>query len=220
MSSNKSTLTVGDLMPGFRTSGANCWVYFDPENMRIYESTNIGNGTPMRAWHGVDITLGEIPIDTASTENLEEMLSSMADSFAEMASEHEIAWNGSNHVGRLTERGEEIYSRVEEAFSEAAKSLPSYWDASQWFNPVISEIPQEILKVGSLSQWADNEIGIAQVEGAHLDRDDVIRFGQDVLEGEAGRLDSLLEDDPSGDDEEDEERRDRLRAVKAILEAI
>lgn len=206
MSNATNTLTVGDLMPGSRTSGANCWVYFDPEAMKIYGSTSVGNGTPMRAWHGVDLCLGKIPVDVASTDGLEEALSNLAGAFAELASEHDVRWDGNNHVGRLTDRGQEILESLQAEFREAVAHLPTFWDAGEWLSPVLSEIPDRILEAGSLREWARKEISIGLGEGAHLDMDDLLWVGKRELSEEADRL----------ADGEEEEEIARLEAIKAI----
>lgn len=189
------SLTIHDLIPVLTCSGASNSVNFNPDTFEIYTSFSIGNSMPMRVWHNLDLYLGEIPNQTADTEELVSWLHSLTNTLAEIAADHTEEWDGSNHVGKLGKDGMRLLTDIQEMWGDQVECLPTYWEASEWFDPCQSEILDEILEFDSLDLWAEYAIKIASAEGAYLKADDVRSYGVDLLQKTIDRHDEEDEDE-------------------------
>ena len=100
------------------------------EDGSVDVSTIYGNGQPMTAYHQRDLWLCSIPDGTADVQVLIAELENMTDDLRTVKRGHEIEWNGSNHVGTLTEDAEETLDDIRQQLEQL--TYPSYWDAMEW----------------------------------------------------------------------------------------
>ncbi len=98
----------------------------------IEPNAEIGNGVPERVWNRRAIRLDVCPNLT------DEEADALADRIAPLAAElyagdHlTIEWNGHNHVGTRSERGDEILDEIRNMV-EGMEGSHHVWDAGDWF---------------------------------------------------------------------------------------
>jgi hypothetical protein len=127
---------VGDLYLRYRGqhSPQPCYVQLDceAETLSAEVDGSIGPGTPMRVWHGRAIRWSIPALTESAAEGLLFDLIPLAD---EVIAGYSCEWDGSNHVGRLTEAAAEaaeaIRSLCDRNWSES--EVLSVWDASDWY---------------------------------------------------------------------------------------
>ena len=69
-------------------------------------SGEIGNGVPADVWHGLVI---RFPLSSEATGGtIENMIDNNLSIFQEILDGSEVVWDGSNHVGKLTDEAREI----------------------------------------------------------------------------------------------------------------
>ena len=179
----KTGISVGDLLPSITCSGAHSSVYFNPDDLSVYEFSNVGSGSPMRAWNGQDLFLGNVPLDAHSGEWLEDVALGMAETLCSLAAEHEEFWDGNNHRGRLTDYGHELLENLQEDWSEAMQDCPSRYSPDDYFCQMDwRDTAGEILRAGCIKTWASDTVSEAEGDGAFLDYEELREFAQSTLE--------------------------------------
>lgn len=91
-----------------------------------------------------------------------------------VAAGHSVEWNGSDHVGRLTEDASCCLERLERLLEPIWDRLPGLTTAEEWFcysKPELTgnESDQELLEL------ARAEVSMAEPE-QHLDQDDLVAY--------------------------------------------
>lgn len=213
------TLEIGDLTPGARVSGAHAEVYFDPSEFRCYEFSNVGSGWPMMAHNRRHFEIGSIPLDLADADALAEVVRGLEPLLATVAEGYDEKWDGSNTVGTLTDVAREALDKAREEYAEAVQSMPTLWDAGEWFEPVRSEVVGELLVAESLQVWAVKEVESAKPD-AHLNLADVVRYGADQLRAAVEAWQEQVDDCEGELDEDAEGALENIARAKQILAAL
>lgn len=155
-------------------SGTLVTLYVDPEDQRVYTFSNVGNGTPMAAFHGRQMSVGRVPLETVP-ESLEEWIRFHENDFELLMAEYQgTTWDGSNHKGRWTERAAELAFNLDEALQDAFRSdmIETYWDAEEWFSGDPNSVIDAAIETGSISESVEREVSDAAANGARIDPTD------------------------------------------------
>lgn len=129
---------VGDLYLRYRgqTSPQPVYVELDceSETLSAEVDTAIGPGTPFRVWHGRAIRWA-IPALTESAA--EGLLLDLIPLAQRVVDGYECRWDGSNHVGRLTEDAREAAEAIRDLCDRdwSETEVVSAWDAHDWYAP-------------------------------------------------------------------------------------
>jgi hypothetical protein len=135
----ESTITiseVGDLYLRYRGqhSPQPCYVQLDCEAETLCAEVDgsIGPGTPFRVWHGRTLRWS-IPALTESAA--EGLLLDLIPLAQRIVDGYECRWDGSNHVGRLTEDAREAAEAIRDLCDRnwSEGEVLSVWDASDWY---------------------------------------------------------------------------------------
>lgn len=192
--------------------------YFRPDSSEVYAFTVIGSGIPMDAYHGRHLYLGDIPADTADTAPYRELLRAREGDIADIAAGYSVEWDGAQERGRLSEEAREILSSLQEAWADiTSMGPPTYWQASEWLDPVWGQVSTEILKAESVEAWVSNELASACADGAYLDPDDLRETACKILEEFLEEIEEFLEE--IEDLEEIQKVADTARKAREILKA-
>lgn len=156
----------------------NARVAFDPEVFEIYSWEQIGSGTPADVFHGIHLDICKIPlcISKAGIAQLIDALNDHVEFLQEVADEHQVLWDGSNHRGKIPEDLQDSWQQFCEHMHKTAINAPSVWSARDWFGSAQSEICSEVSSlpsVESFSAWITDQIAYAASDGVELQRDDV-----------------------------------------------
>lgn len=156
---------------GFKTD-----IYLDPEAEKIY--TFVGsNSQPMTAYHRIDRRIvtansSAIPASVYSAiKSLEDNLDLLIDQYE--GSE----WNGNNHVGQWSESAEDTLESIWDQQLEIA----SYWDASDWFEPVTDQL-KDAWENGQTAEQIIDEQGCGNEADGMCDRDEAITWLESKIE--------------------------------------
>ena len=145
-------------------------IYLDPEKKAVY--TFVGsNSSPMAAFHNIDLRLltvhnGSIASSVqAAIESVSENIDSV------LALYLGAEWNGNNHVGQW---GEGLCDELE-CLQEKLNLTPlaCYWDASEWFGPVVDDLKAEWEAGKTAEQIIDGQYLGNDCDG-EVDRDEAI----------------------------------------------
>jgi hypothetical protein len=137
----ESTITiseVGDLYLQYRGQHGAQPVYVqldcEAETLSAEVDGSIGPGTPARVWHGRAIRWS-IPALTESAA--EGLLLDLIPLAQRVVDGYECRWDGSNHVGRLTEDAREAAEAIRDLCDRDWEGQTiEAWDAYEWFGPV------------------------------------------------------------------------------------
>ena len=173
------TIKIHDLTPTITCSGSRTRACFNPTEFEVYAFSNIGSGIPMPVYHGQQLDLGKIPTDLANTSPYKIFIRENEETFRNIAEGFSLKWNGSNHVGVLTDSAEEALESLREGWSQIEP--PTFWRAAEWFAPVQREAYQELQSM-PLTAWVAKEIAFARSEGAYLQASDVEAEARHILE--------------------------------------
>ena len=111
-------------------------VVFELEAGRVAIQDRCGDSMPIREWNGVDIRLATAKGGTfaSMTPVVTFLESDRAQAMlADLAEGHRVEWDGSNHVGRLTQDALDARYTLEEKLQGIFEHLPTYWTAENWF---------------------------------------------------------------------------------------
>lgn len=138
----------------------------------------IGSSTTHRAYHRVDL---EWRIPPLRMKPLRRLMQSLRGECQQILDDSETDWDGRNHVGRLGDTAEGIYTdidyRLESTTWEPGDSWEP-WDAGDYYDPIRSqELRETGLSVDStpedIRDAAEREVAMADVA---LDVDDIERY--------------------------------------------
>jgi hypothetical protein len=111
-----------------------CYIEFDPCDGVVSASSNseIGNAVPMYVWHGI-VRRYHLPYAIYGTsyvalaEEIKPLLARVQEGFEEV-------WDGSNHVGTLTDDAQTAENEIEAAIESWCDESDAIkvWDASDW----------------------------------------------------------------------------------------
>jgi hypothetical protein len=125
-----------------KSIGEKAVVILDPEDRSCSAYTFIGSGVPAKVWHHRAVTIALVA--EASLEAVESALrggeSTIEALFALYAGKD---WDGSNHVGTWNDPDDTRFVLLEKLESELGE-VPTYWDASDYFAPVVVEIAGDV----------------------------------------------------------------------------
>ncbi len=194
-----------------RMSGAQNVVYLIPasENPHgdlphVFVWSNVGAGTPERAWHRRWISLGTVP-ESAVPDEIESVLRAHEDEILALADKYQgTKWDGSNMIGQwdLTWDDECEPTRLEDALRE----VPQYWSASDWYQPVT--LHEVVTDDRDLDTLVSEEADAARENDAYLSEDSIRTWIMDQAQDWIDR-----HDDPDADDERDAALRVRLEKL-------
>lgn len=155
---------LADLSP---THDRRAWVYFDPEAGLVSVDTEAQhvNTVPMDVWHGRTLRWS-VPTDV-SGEALTEALEALRPQLEAVAAGHAVEWDGSNHIGHLTEEAQEASLDVEQAL----ESLESDLDVSlawEWVDGGNPEPALQLVRDHGIEGAAREIIRAAEADGVYL----------------------------------------------------
>ena len=168
-------------------------IYLDPEKKAVY--TFVGsNSSPMDAFHNIDLLLmrvhnGSIASSVqAAIENISENIGSVIDLY--LGTE----WDGSNHVGRWDEGLCDELECLQEKLSLTPAAC--YWDASEWFGPVVDDLKAEWKSGKTADQIIDGQNLGDDCDG-EVDRDEAIAWLNGMIGEWSADLSSEHDEDPN-----------------------
>jgi len=168
-------------------------IYLDPEKKAVY--TFVGsNSSPMAAFHNIDLHLltvhnGSIPSSVqAAIESVSENIDSV------LALYLGTEWDGNNHIGQW---GEDFGAEVE-CLQEKLSSIPlaCYWDASEWFNPVVDELKED-WKTGKTAEQIIDGQNLGNDCDGEVDRDEAIGWLNGMIEDWSTEHSEEYDEDPN-----------------------
>jgi hypothetical protein len=97
----------------------------------------IGGGVPGKVWHG---RIRRYPLPAGALPGpVNALMAEIAPVVEQMLTEYSCEWDGSNHVGRLTERGRESEQEIEAVIEGAELPTLAVWDAAEWCDLMTSQ---------------------------------------------------------------------------------
>lgn len=112
-------------------------IYLDPETEKLYTFTNTG-GVPRTVFHGIDqhiLSVSPKVIPQSVVDALlyvESLLESVLKGW------EGTEWNGNNHIGLWSEDSLDLLTEIQQKTNDY--EIAHYWDASEWFSPVIDDL--------------------------------------------------------------------------------
>ena len=136
-------------------------VDFEERTASVVVDPEIGNGVPERVWNGRTIRFAGLPSGLLP-EAANRVLTACYPMIDELDEHHEIFWNGSNHVGKLDARGEELAQEIEEITRGRTGAYDDHdslvvWDASEWFANDEAELIVKLRK-GEKVELGDTDV--------------------------------------------------------------
>jgi hypothetical protein len=162
-------------------------LFLDPEKSEVWVFTCVGAGTPMRAYHNVDVGCWDIPYRAIPESVVEYALNRIDWMISKIERFQGTEWRDGNHWG--------VWDELEDAdgydsthvhhlhFDEIA----CYWDPGDWYELSTHEIEQ-LAKAGKTAKQIVDELGTGDLYNGMVDEGEAIAF---ITE----RLEDLKEDD-------------------------
>jgi len=152
-------------------------IEFDPREDKVNIYDWHGNGQTMTSYLRQTLFLGSANhANFADLDELVEFLESedTQETLRIIAAGHEIEWDGSNHVGRLTDEARGLLEQLDEKITEVLNQLPSFWSADKWFNGV--DVVKEMIRAeADIESYASDEAHKASPD-IRLDEEEVARY--------------------------------------------
>ncbi len=153
-------------------------IYLDPEQQALYTFTDTG-GIPMDAYHGIDLRIITIK-PGAIAESVYDYLSSIEEDLESLLDEYEGSeWNGHNHIGKW-KKDEDGMNTLDAIHSEYPQ-IAYYWDAGDWFSPVISDLRRS-WQEGKTAEEIIDEQGCGNEIDGMCDRGEAIAWLEGKIE--------------------------------------
>ena len=152
-------------------SGTRVTLYADPENNRVYTFGVVGSGTPMLAFHGRQMRIGNVPVDIVP-ESLESWVEDHEEQITALMAEYQgCEWDGSNHVGRWSEEASGMAFAIDQALQDDIlyNHVQLYWDADEWFDGDPQSVVAAAIATGSIKESVEREIADAATNGAYIE---------------------------------------------------
>lgn len=153
-------------------------IEFDPQQGKVNIYDWHGNGQSMTSYLRQTLFLGSANhANFADLDELVEFLESedTQETLRLIADGHEVEWDGSNHVGRLTDEAQSLLEQLDEKITEVLNRLPSFWSADEWFNGV--DVVKEMIRdeADNIESYASDEAHKASPD-IRLDEEEVARY--------------------------------------------
>lgn len=172
-------------------------VEFDIEKGCVDIYDFFGNGQTMRSFHGLSrhLVASNQKCEYANVDAIKEFLESdggqllLANVQAGFTSE----WDGSNHVGRLTEDATDALESLQDAMEDMWEQLPTLWSADDWYGgaSITGEAVVDLIEpYGDIDTAVNSEVAEA-LPDHHLDENDVEKYFRHELEKVAEDTDDL-----------------------------
>jgi len=156
-------------------SGSKATLYIDPEDKQVYTFGYVGNASwPMKAHHRIHMSIGTVPLSTVP-DSLKTWIEAHSDEIEALIAEFQgTKWNGNNHIGQWSDDADQLQETLDQAFQEALNQneIHQYWDAEEWYSGDPGSVIDAAIEAGSIETAVENELDNAQMNGAHLNRDD------------------------------------------------
>lgn len=141
-------------------------------------NANVGGGTSMDAWHGL-VRRYRVPA-TLSREGCENLAETLQPLLQRVVDGFEEVWNGSNHVGRLTQDASHAEYEIESVIDRLNQTDGDHvqvWDAAEWLAGQGSG-EEAARDLGVTADSTDEEIAaLAQRLEEEADLDGVVLYG-------------------------------------------
>lgn len=114
----------------------------DPRDPSIWVTQEYNDhSTPSDEWHHLVLTwkVPGHPTESSLQEWIEEHMSD----FQTICNGYEVVWNGSNHVGQLTDEARSTKESIEFELDNGDglfRNYYEYWSVEQWTDPIMSSI--------------------------------------------------------------------------------
>lgn len=102
----------------------------------------IGGAVSHDVWHGITRRY-KLPSPYMTAEAINAAIDALAPLLARVHDGHSVAWDGSNKVGKLTDDALDAEGEIErylDGIDPSEGELVTVWDASEWFDPIRSEL--------------------------------------------------------------------------------
>lgn len=204
-------------------------IQFDIEYGQLGARYNpeIGDAKPRRAHHGI-VRTWDVPA-TPTSSSMNTLLDELAGPAAELWAQSEVVWDGSNHVGRLTDKASDIEEQIQRTIDDWCADLNNAQvesiDCHDWMNAESLESILDADGVEITADTTDDELdkaferlhecahtettgGVVVIDGLddllEMHRDQLREGLREHLETISERLDSLTD-----------ERNDLIRRIYA-----
>lgn len=166
--------------------GSDNWrteVCLDPADRTVSIYVWFGNGQTMASFLGREICIGHLSranvadmsdlVAFLESDDTQETLALIIDGYSER-------WDGSNHVGRLTDSADQLAESLTDRINDIMAELPTHWSADDWFGSV--DVVADMRRDGaeSIEEYAAEQTHLC-APGV-LDEDDVITYLREKLE--------------------------------------
>ena len=129
------------------------YLEFDPQEGALsIDMRHTIDGTPMRAWHGI-VRRYPVPARVNAVDLAEDINAGVCDHLLDaIRGGHTVEWDGSNHIGRLTQAAQDaelgLCALLEEYEDDSVGGL---WDAGEWLYDIRHDL-------GITADTTDNEL--------------------------------------------------------------
>jgi len=143
------------------------YIDFDPQTSLVSVGTlhQSENGVPMDVWHGRVLRWGIAR--NVSGEAVTDALEALRPQLKRIAAGHEVSWDGSNHVGRLTDDARDASHEIEAALDELEADL-DVQDAWDWVDGGNPGPTLDDVRVRGVEAAAAEIVAEAESQGVYL----------------------------------------------------
>lgn len=149
MNATTPTLTIGSIVtkpehdPYTNISGivSKTVLKLDPRDMTVWVTQEYNdNSTPSDEWHGLVLTwsVQGHPVESSMREWIDEHMAELQ----RICDGYESVWDGSNHIGRLTDDARTVKEAIEFELNngEGLFTHYEYWSVESWLESTMSDI--------------------------------------------------------------------------------
>lgn len=143
------------------------WINPDTRQIAVTQQYH-DNATPIKEWHGVEITLSVPGIEE---DELRKFLTDNEDIEA-IIKGHTVVWDGNNHVGRLTYKAQQAIEKLQYELDWLGDVCPSEWsvvDVEDWLQDYDYPFDFTALNETGLRKLADEITEDAKLENALIE---------------------------------------------------
>ena len=149
-------------------------IYLDPEAGRLYSFSERG-AIPISAYHGIDCRILTVQ-EGAIPASVKRCLFELLDTLVSILDLYEgTEWTGRSHIGVWPDEALQLLEATRNG--HFAQDLAYYWDACEWFEPILSELKFRWEQGGTAEQIIDDEgCGSEESVDGMCDRDEAIAW--------------------------------------------
>jgi len=127
-----------------QTQPQGTYIELDPESRtaRADWDGEIGGAVPFSVWHRTTLRY-TLPSVYLTADGIGAIMDEMAPLMERVCDGHTVEWDGSNHVGRMTDDASETNEEIQNTLMDRrvdSDDEVEVWDAGDWFGGVESEI--------------------------------------------------------------------------------